>query len=61
MIPIQTQNQKLSLIRYWKESGLIHSQKLIEAFMQIQRELFIDEFLMDQAYADHHHADDSTS
>ena len=53
MHPAQRQNQKLSLIQYWKESGLIHSQKLIEAFMQIQRELFIDDFLMDQAYADH--------
>ena len=53
MHPTQIQNQKLSLVQYWKKSGLIHSQKLIEAFMQIQREVFIDEFLMEQAYADH--------
>jgi len=43
---------KSSLIEFWRENKIIHSEKLLEAFRKVPREKFILEDYKDQAYAD---------
>jgi len=41
-----------SLIKYWKNSGLITDKRLLDAFMQVPREKFVHKYQSDGAYSD---------
>jgi len=43
---------KSSLIAFWRENKIIHSEKLLEVFRKVPREKFILEDYKEQAYAD---------
>ncbi len=43
---------KSSLISFWKENKIIHSEKLLEAFRKVPREKFILKEYKEQAYED---------
>ena len=47
------QEQKQALYRYWKRNRLITEGSVLEAFISVPRELFVQPSLLDQAYADH--------
>ena len=47
------QKQKQTLLRYWKNSRMITSERILKAFMEIPREYFVETSFADQAYADH--------
>ncbi|HJL88558.1 MAG TPA: protein-L-isoaspartate O-methyltransferase, partial [SAR324 cluster bacterium] len=49
----ELQKHKQSLYRYWKNSRMITSERILDAFMEVPRELFIETSFGDQAYADH--------
>ena len=49
----ELQKQKQSLYLYWKNSRMITSERILDAFMEVPRELFIETSFGDQAYADH--------
>lgn len=45
--------KKQELIDYWKSSGIVSDEKIIRAFLDVPRELFISDKLEEQAYDDH--------
>ena len=45
--------QKQHLFRYWKNSRLITSYPVLEAFLSVPRELFVNHSYREQSYADH--------
>ena len=47
------EQQKQHLYRYWKNSRLITSARVLKAFLAVPRELFVDPSYRDQSYADH--------
>ena len=47
------QEQKQALYRYWERSRLITEKSVLEAFLAVPRELFVQPSLLDQTYADH--------
>ena len=49
----ERQKQKQTLHRYWKNSRMITSERILKAFMEIPREYFVETSFADQAYADH--------
>ena len=49
----ERQKQKQTLVRYWKNSRVITSERILKAFMEIPREYFVETSFADQAYADH--------
>ena len=49
----ERQKQKQTLVRYWKNSRMITSERILKAFMEIPREYFVETSFADQAYADH--------
>ena len=49
----ERQKQKHTLVRYWKNSRMITSERILKAFMEIPREYFVETSFADQAYADH--------
>ena len=49
----ERQKQKQILVRYWKNSRMITSERILKAFMEIPREYFVETSFADQAYADH--------
>ena len=49
----ERQKQKQTLVRYWKNSRIITSERILKAFMEIRREYFVQTSFADQAYADH--------
>ncbi len=49
----ERQKQKQTLLRYWKNSRMITSERILKAFMEIPREYFVETSFADQAYADH--------
>lgn len=45
--------EKQQLIDYWKKSGTITDERLLKAFQEVPRELFITKGFEEQAYVDH--------
>ncbi len=48
----QLEQQKQALFRHWKNSGLISSDSLLEAFLAVPRELFVAPDFVEHSYAD---------
>ena len=44
---------KQALSKFWKDSGLIKTEALLDAFLEIPREDFINEAYAEHAYDDH--------
>ena len=49
----ERQKQKHTLVRYWKNSRMITSERILKAFMEIPREYFVETSFADKVYADH--------
>ena len=47
------EQQKQRLYQRWKNSGLIADDSVLDAFLEVPRELFVDPSDLDQSYADH--------
>jgi len=45
--------QKQHLYEYWKNSRMISNNSVLDAFMAVPRELFVDPAYRDESYADH--------
>jgi protein-L-isoaspartate(D-aspartate) O-methyltransferase len=45
--------QKQHLYEYWKNSRMISNDSVLDAFMAVPRELFVDPAYRDESYADH--------
>ena len=45
--------QKQRLYKDWKNSGIIGDDSVLEAFLEVRRELFVEPSYRDQSYADH--------
>ncbi len=47
------EQQKQYLYEFWKNSRMISNDSVLDAFMAVPRELFVDPAYRDQSYADH--------
>ena len=47
------QQQKQHLYKDWKNSGIIADDSVLQAFLEVRRELFVEPSYRDQSYADH--------
>ena len=47
------EQQKKHLYHYWEKSRMITSDKVLKAFLEVPRELFVEPSCRDQSYADH--------
>ena len=47
------QEKKQALYHHWKRNRLITEGSVLEAFLTVPRELFVQPSLLDQTYADH--------
>lgn len=45
--------QKNELVEYWQSTGMIHDNRVIEAFLKVDRTLFVPKEHITQAYEDH--------
>jgi len=45
--------EKLRLVDYWQKSGIITDKRLLKAFEEVPRELFIKDGFEEEAYYDH--------
>ncbi len=45
--------EKIGLIEYWQNSGLVKDNRLIEAFEEVSREKFIRDEYLEEAYGDY--------
>ena len=48
----QVQMQKQQLEKFWKENGIVSSERVLEAFFEVPREEFVNPMLRAQAYDD---------
>ncbi len=44
--------EKSGLVRYWRSSGMIRDERVLDAFMKVKREQFVLKEYVDSAYAD---------
>ena len=52
MNPRSLAMQKQSLVDFWGKKGIVTDKKLIDAFLAISREDFVDREYLDSAYID---------